>query len=45
MKSAFESAGFTQVEKGRAGFSKHEGLCLDDPEHAFETLYVEAVKV
>lgn len=44
MKSAFESAGFTQVNKGRAGFSRHDGLCLDDPEHAFETLYVEAVK-
>jgi len=44
MKSAFESVGFTQVKKGRAGFSEHEGLCLDDPEHAFETLYVEAVK-
>ena len=44
MKGAFHVAGFTQVVKGRAGSSQHEGLCLDDPEYAFETLYVEAVK-
>ena len=44
MKSAFKSAGFTQVKKAHAGLSEHKGLCLDDPEHAFETLYVEAMK-
>ena len=41
---ALEQAGFKNVVKGTAGASSHEGLCLDDPSHAFETLYAEAVK-
>lgn len=44
LKSAFESAGFVQIKKGSPGVSEHESLCLDDPAHAFETLYIEAIK-
>jgi predicted SAM-dependent methyltransferase len=40
-----ERAGFRQVVKGQPGRSVHSGLCLDDPSHAFETLYAEATKV
>ncbi|MBK6390598.1 MAG: hypothetical protein IPF70_08520 [Saprospiraceae bacterium] len=43
MKLTMEQAGLiniTQYEPGNASSAK---LCLDDPVHAFETLYVEAV--
>jgi predicted SAM-dependent methyltransferase len=44
MRKAMEKAGFRKIEKSTSGASSHPILCLDDPEHAFETLYVEAVK-
>jgi predicted SAM-dependent methyltransferase len=44
LKLEMERAGFTGVVLADAGSSVHEGLCLDDPSHAFETLYVEAGK-
>ena len=44
LKLSLECAGFKNVIKGTAGISRHEGLCLDDPSHAFETLYAEAEK-
>jgi predicted SAM-dependent methyltransferase len=37
-------AGFKHVDKYAPGRASTPLLCLDDPEHAFETLYVEAVK-
>ncbi len=42
LRLAMEQAGFTSITKGVSGTSRFEGLCLDDPEHAFETLYAEA---
>ncbi len=44
LRLALEEAGFKNIVKGTSGTSHHEGLCLDDPDHAFETLYAEAVK-
>lgn len=44
LRLALERTGFRNVIKGTAGASSHEELCLDDPSHAFETLYAEAVK-
>ncbi len=45
LRLAMEQAGFQRVVRGTSGTSGHEGLCLDDPAHAFETLYAEAQKL
>lgn len=39
-----KQTGFVNITKGKSGTSRYEGLCLDDPAHEFETLYVEAEK-
>ena len=44
LRLALKAAGFvgpTQFASGKASCTE---LCLDDPEHAFETLYLEAVR-
>jgi predicted SAM-dependent methyltransferase len=43
LTASLESIGF-RVERWNPGEASSEGLCLDDPAHAFETLYVEATK-
>ncbi|HEY0097747.1 MAG TPA: methyltransferase domain-containing protein [Pyrinomonadaceae bacterium] len=44
IERALVDAGFTQITRWPSGQASSPELCLDDPEHAFETLYVEAVK-
>lgn len=44
LKLALERAGFTGIAQWPAGQASRPDLCLDDPEHAFETLYVEAAR-
>ncbi len=39
---ALQSIGFEQIARWPAGRASCPALCLDDPAHAFETLYVEA---
>ncbi len=41
---AIERVGFVSVRQWKPGEASRPELCLDDPEHAFETLYVEAEK-
>jgi hypothetical protein len=36
--------GFINIEQKAPGDASRPELCLDDPEHAMETLYVEAAK-
>lgn len=36
--------GFRNVTRWNAGASSYRELCLDDPAHAFETLYQECCK-
>lgn len=42
LEKALVDNGFVDVVRSGSGQSCVEGLCLDDPDHAFETLYVEA---
>ena len=44
LASALEHAGFSDVQRRTSGDASSAELCLDDPEHEFETLYVEAIK-
>jgi predicted SAM-dependent methyltransferase len=44
MKKSMEAAGFRNITKKASMQSSDQTLLLDDPEHAFETLYVEAEK-
>lgn len=44
LRLTLQEAGFQHIVKGSPGKSAYEGLCLDDPSHAFETLYVEGRK-
>jgi len=44
LKNELERAGFTGVEKSKSGSASIPELCLDDPAHEFETLYIEATK-
>ncbi len=44
MQQALLQAGFTNITRYESGKSSSPALCLDDPAHAFETLYVEGVK-
>ena len=44
LRMALEEAGFTQILRTEPGKSRHAPLILDDPSHAFETLYFEAAK-
>lgn len=44
LDGALRRAGFADVRPFPPGRASRPDLCLDDPEHAFETLYVEAVK-
>lgn len=44
LKKELERAGFAGVEKSKSGSASIAELCLDDPSHAFETLYIEATK-
>lgn len=44
LRMALEEAGFTQILRTEPGKSRHASLILDDPIHAFETLYFEAAK-
>jgi predicted SAM-dependent methyltransferase len=37
-------SGFVDVKRFESGASDRSDICLDDPAHAFETLYVEAQK-
>jgi hypothetical protein len=41
---SLSEAGFGNIERHAPGCASTPRLCLDDPEHAFETLYVEGVK-
>jgi len=45
LASALERAGFSDIERRQWGDASSEELCLDDPEHAFETLYLEAARI
>jgi predicted SAM-dependent methyltransferase len=44
LERALSDAGFSEIKRHAPGEASSAELCLDDPEHAFETLYVEAVK-
>jgi predicted SAM-dependent methyltransferase len=44
LRLAMERAGFCHITQGTSGTSRYDGLCLDDPAHAFETLYAEGEK-
>lgn len=44
MSSVLERTGFVDVCQWPAGKASRSELCLDDPEHASETLYLEAEK-
>lgn len=44
MKKTMQEAGFKNITKRQSMESADQTLLLDDPEHAFETLYVEAEK-
>lgn len=45
LANAVAKAGFGEIRRCSSGESSRPDLCLDDPEHAFETLYVEATKL
>jgi predicted SAM-dependent methyltransferase len=42
LSSELGRAGFVAMSRWPPGVSARDGLCLDDPSHAIETLYVEA---
>src|SRR6266481_6376793 len=44
LAGALTEAGFHDIQRGRSGHASSDELCLDDPDHAFETLYIEATK-
>ena len=44
LSAALTKIGFHNVTRWRAGASSCPELCLDDPAHAFETLYLECCK-
>ena len=44
LQLALTEAGFVSTRKGASGEASSTEICLDDPAHAFETLYVEASK-
>jgi hypothetical protein len=44
LSAALTKSGFHAVTRWNAGASSYAGLCLDDPAHAFETLYLECCK-
>jgi SAM-dependent methyltransferase len=44
LRTALGREGFGTVRRWNAGEASQPELCRDDPAHAFETLYVEAVK-
>jgi predicted SAM-dependent methyltransferase len=44
LAQSLSESGFTHIAKYQPGQASTPLLCLDDPEHAFETLYVEARK-
>jgi SAM-dependent methyltransferase len=44
LAAALSGAGFVGVKRWASGQASSPEICLDDPEHAFETLYVEASK-
>jgi predicted SAM-dependent methyltransferase len=41
---ALRKVGFIEVTRQESGVSKRPDICLDDPNHLFETLYVEGIK-
>lgn len=45
LTQALRRAGFANVTRWAPGQASRAELCLDDPEHAVETLYVEATKI
>jgi predicted SAM-dependent methyltransferase len=44
LQKALQKAGFSHIKKYESGVASTADICLDDSEHAFETLYVEAIK-
>jgi predicted SAM-dependent methyltransferase len=42
--SALTSVGFVGIERWGSRESARQAICLDDPSHAFETLYIEVTK-
>jgi hypothetical protein len=44
LAQSLRNAGFSSIQRWNPGEASSSELCLDDPEHAFETLYVEATK-
>jgi predicted SAM-dependent methyltransferase len=44
LAGSLRAAGFIDIQRRQPGEASCAELCLDDPEHAFETLYVEATK-
>lgn len=45
LKLALTEAGFVSTRKCAPGAASSTEICLDDPDRAFETLYVEATKI
>jgi SAM-dependent methyltransferase len=41
---SLESVGFIDIKRWEPGKASRSEICLDNPDHAFETLYVEASK-
>jgi len=44
LAGALTEAGFHDIQREPSGHASSDELCLDDPDHAFETLYIEATK-
>jgi hypothetical protein len=44
LSEALKQAGFSSVSRFGCGSASCSELCLDNPDHAFESLYVEANK-
>lgn len=44
LKLALERAGFMEISQWPSGRASRPDLCLDAPEHEFETLYLEAMR-
>jgi predicted SAM-dependent methyltransferase len=44
LASSLTDLGYQDIARFQSGHASIDELCLDDPAHAFETLYVEAVK-
>lgn len=45
LEKSLRRAGFREITPCKSGEASRPELCLDDPKHAFETLYIECAKL